>query len=408
MLKNILYSLIYALSYQMVHSFYLFKHFEYMGYKSEGISVFTAIITVFFIILPLWILPKIKGFLEIAFTYLYLLLYIPVVITFLNHYNNLGELVYYQGIFLIGFILIFAPSILTKKKYQPLNDKVLPTEGLIILNLFILFVLLFYFRNSFDIVDFSNVYKHRAEVKISNSFIAYLLLWNTYLIGPLVLIHGLIKRNKFFFILGLLSVISAYGMTASKISLFIPLVIVASFLLMQRTEKIYRSFALSLTSIMLIVFAFADKFFMLSAVILMRTFGISGLLTYQYNEYFQTFPITFLSHINIINYLTGWYPYDQPLGFVVSDFFGDSYNANANFWATDGIAGFGIFGVLIISLVVGFFLSQIKRIERQENTKLLSLTIIPFCFIILNVSFFTALISGGFIMVLIYFLIYRK
>ena len=54
-------------------------------------------------------------------------------------------------------------------------------------------------------------------------------------------------------------------------------------------------------------------------------------------DFFETTgqPHTYYSHINIVNALTGMYPYKDSIGRAVMD--RDS-NANGNFWLMDGIA----------------------------------------------------------------------
>ena len=404
MIKNVLVVLIFSVCYQFIHVNYLYEYFDYMGYKNEGQYFLKTFIAILFILIPLLLASRIRGFLEIAYTFFYFLLYIPVIITFSNSYTELIELLPYFSIFLFSFLIIFIPSIYNNKKLLPLHNKTVNIKVLILLNILILLTLLFYFRNSLAIVNFESVYEHRSEVNINSSLISYFILWNTYLIGPLILIQGLLKNKKLLIFLGIISVISVYAMTSSKVSLFIPFSIIGVHWVLGKVKMFFSWCGMILAIFMLLMLSIAQKFFMLSAVILMRTFGVSGLLTYQYNEYFQSHPLTFLSHVNIVNYLTSWYPYKQSLGFVVSEFFGESYNANANFWATDGIASFGILGVLIVSLFLGLFFLFLKSIERESNYNILVLIIIPFCFMVLNVSLFTTIVSGGYLFFGFYYL----
>lgn len=409
MLKNFLLVIIYACTYQFVHVQFLFAHFDYMGYKYNPSNPIIFVFTLGLILTPLVLIRKLSGFLRLCFALLYLLLYIPVQITTFNHYSDGFQTILYQALFLLSFSLIFLIPLQTKSVILPVNAKKPKTKILSITCILILLILLYSFRSSFSIVGFDDVYGHRSEAKISSSFVSYLILWNTYLIGPLVLIQGLIKKKKWLVLLGIISVVSVYGMTASKISLFIPLVVIAVHYLTRKGEFSFNKMTNAMSAVMIIGYFISKKFFMISAILLMRTFGVSGLLTYQYAVFFEDHPQTFFSHVNFINYLTEWYAYKRPLGFEVGSFFveRDDYNANANFWATDGFAGLGAGGVLLVSIFVGLFLKLLKLVERTENARVLSLLIVPFCFIILNVSFFTSILSGGFIFVALYYIMYR-
>ena len=48
----------------------------------------------------------------------------------------------------------------------------------------------------------------------------------------------------------------------------------------------------------------------------MRTFGMGGLLTDQYDEFFRDNPKVYYSHIGFVNYLSKMYPYSDTLGKV--------------------------------------------------------------------------------------------
>jgi hypothetical protein len=129
----------------------------------------------------------------------------------------------------------------------------------------------------------------------------------------------------------------------------------------------------------------------------MRTLSIGGLLNVMYFNFFSSHPYTYFSHVNIINFFTGIYPYgNKGLGQVVGSYFlSDDLNANANFWATDGIASLGVVGILLISILVYYFLVLINGVSKGLNIVFVSLVFIPLIGSLLNTSFFSTLLTGG-------------
>lgn len=164
------------------------------------------------------------------------------------------------------------------------------------------------------------------------------------------------------------------------------------------------TFSYIFSAFMILLVMVSDKLVIIAAVILMRTFGITGLLTYQYNEFFKAHQYTFFSHINIVNFITKAYPYKDELGFVVAGSYDQDSNSNANFMATDGIASLGLPGIIIIGVIIGSYFLFSKAQLTKSNETLIGLMFVPFCFIILNVGFFTSLLSGGLLFMNIYYL----
>jgi hypothetical protein len=78
-------------------------------------------------------------------------------------------------------------------------------------------------------------------------------------------------------------------------------------------------------------------------------------------------------------------------------------NANANFWATDGIASLGIFGVLLISIFFSFFLILLNALTELRKNNLHILVLIPFLISLTNTSLFSSFLTGGLFLVILLF-----
>ncbi|MRM93457.1 hypothetical protein D1Z98_00235 [Riemerella anatipestifer] len=396
----------------LIHKNYLYPWFGYMGYKNNEHSELEYIYTFALILLPLVLKYKKNNALIYFYSLSYMLLYIPIMVTVLYHQEIASQVYYKQFLFFISFFIIFAiPKIKRDKDYQfedmkraanqPMNIR-----GLIRWGIFSTLLLVLLYRDQISFVSFEEVYSKRSEHKAFIPLVGYMILWNVYLLGPLLIINAIKLKNRIGILVGVGMIIIVYGITAGKITLFIPMFIIFAYVLLLRNKEVFNYFCLFFSFLMLSIYAVSDRFFMLSAVILMRTFGISGLLTDQYDEFFQKNEYTYYSHINIVNMITRSYPYgDLSLGQVVSKYFdsNSNSNSNSNFWATDGIASLGDIGVIIISFLLGIFLYQWKSVMTRHNYMEMMLMLIPFSFILFNVGFFTTLLSGGFLFLLLYY-----
>ncbi len=404
-MRNVIYVFLYSIAYFLMHKYYLFPNFSYMGYQDNSSLDFLRIIYLAFIVVFPCLSINRAAVLELFFSISYFLLYIPIVVTFHFQYPNGSEFYYFTFILMFSYSLIFIiPNFF---KYNKMRFKEFKASNLVVLNLLMSSVILATNFSNFSVVSFEDVYSHRENVRSINPIIGYLILWNTYLVSPLTLILGLLQKNKIAIVVGLSCSLLVYGVNASKIVLFIPFLIIFFYRLRKDLDKVFKRLSIIFSTVIIILILMSQKFFMITAVILMRTFGIAGLLTYQYNEFFNHNPLTYFTHINVINAVFGTYPYgDKPLGVVVSQYFDETSisNSNANFWATDGIASLGFEGIILISILLGLFLGIWKSLTNENNFYLMLLLIVSFSFIVLNVGLFTSLVSGGYLF-FIFFLI---
>jgi hypothetical protein len=106
-------------------------------------------------------------------------------------------------------------------------------------------------------------------------------------------------------------------------------------------------------------------------------------------------PWTYFSHVRGI----GWavpYPYQLDLPRTVGwHYYGELVGSNANFWAGDGLAGFGLPGLVLMSLACGMlfwlFDSLSSHLEPGFVTVAAAFIAISFG----NISLPTLLLSGG-------------
>ena len=83
-------------------------------------------------------------------------------------------------------------------------------------------------------------------------------------------------------------------------------------------------------------------------------------------------------------------------------------NANANFWATDGIAAMGLPGVALISVAATLLLALINTVTRQYDRLFATLCFLPFVITLLNQSLFSSFWSGGAFFLIVFFALNRR
>jgi hypothetical protein len=261
-------------------------------------------------------------------------------------------------------------------------------------------------------VNFSDVYAYRTENQ-QDGFINYAELWLVSVFYPLMITRGLDRRRWKLVVLGSAGQLFLYSVMAMKsVILSVPLFLVVYFVV--RRARNYAGIVVPAGATALIGIAFLTSLidapwaFMVGAVVLMRTFGTPGLCTYQYDEFFQNNPWTYLSHAKGFNLIVH-YPYDRPIYFEMGRYF---YNApelsnNTHFFAQDGIASFGLLGIIAISALAGLIF-WILDSAAQGHSRLFSCLLVVYTSInVANVSLFTSLISGGVVLIVLIFLILR-
>jgi hypothetical protein len=131
------------------------------------------------------------------------------------------------------------------------------------------------------------------------------------------------------------------------------------------------------------------------AVVHMRTFSIPAQMMAQFYKFFDQHPLTYLSHAKGFSiFITNPYGMDIPRT-VGTFFYGSPVGANSGFWAGDGIAGFGLPGIIIMSSLCAMLFWLFDNLCRRLDP----------CFVIIaagflaisftNTSLFTTLSSGG-------------
>ncbi len=131
------------------------------------------------------------------------------------------------------------------------------------------------------------------------------------------------------------------------------------------------------------------------------------MLTGWYYDFFQTNPHTYFSHVRGVNWFVH-YPYQRSVALEIGSVYIGPNDADptAHFWATDGIGGLGLMGILLVSLLCSIVFWSLDSASQRHDPRLAALVTTYAAYNIANISIFTSLFSGGLalLILLLYFM----
>jgi hypothetical protein len=262
------------------------------------------------------------------------------------------------------------------------------------------------FGGQLRLVDVTEIYTQRAVASDieTGSLVGYAVGFLSGAFNPFLMAVGLVERRRLWLLLGILGQVFIYATSAPKLVLVSALIAPLLYIFVVRRSVITGArLGLVVTASCLLPLAIIPALdessggvgWLIVSLIFMRTYGMAGALTGVYAAFFSNHPYTYFSHINVISTIVP-YPYGQSLGEEIGyDLVGGELDANANFWATDGIAAAGPLGMIAIGVMVGAFLSLCDGVVERPAMKVALIAFIPFIMFVSNTSFFSSLLTGG-------------
>lgn len=371
-------------------------------YLPSELSIYAKIVAYSIFALPICYRSRQMRASTLITLLIFLLGYIPIVVSLLNNYGGRANSVWMMhGVIL--FIIVTGSFYIEKKTMSSkvVVQRRMPINFLTRAALLVLLVQLLFFRTNIRLVSLTDVYELREQNSANVPVILrYIFSWSDTVLFPALFIIGVVHNRRRLLMLGLGALFLQYLIFGSKISLFLPvlLVVVSRVLNNEKwSNDLIKYFVMSIATIsiaLLLSYSNNEIAYLLSAIILMRGLTIPGVLySGYYMPFFKENSYTYFSHVNVINELTGFYPYgDVPLGKVVSY---DGMNANAIFFAMDGISGLGLLGVFIIGILYCIYIYFINRFVPKDRIKIFQIWMLVPTMALLNTSFFTFLLSEG-------------
>ena len=245
-----------------------------------------------------------------------------------------------------------------------------------------------------------------SEIGGNRNIIAYVGEWLPRVIAPFMLAVGLMYKKKLYIVLALLAFLICYTIFATK---YIPALVVLMVLLRYfvlntgdvRAERIgiiaAGGIVLPLIIVTIYGFEFDDTLDILISQTLARVYGNPGAQIGKYSQFFSINPLTYYSHVGMFSWFLD-YPYgDLSLGRVMGLFIAGTtdLNANAGFWASDGIAALYHPGIIVISVLLGAVIAVFNNFVPPTMLHLACLSSIASIWILVDGSLFGVMFGGG-------------
>lgn len=409
----------YVLVYNILYRDYIVFFFYYMGLEYVEMDILKTITWVILSVLPFLFYRGIRN-ISSAFTFfVYIFAYIPIVHAFFITYGvSTAIAISYSLVLCIFFVLFFSIS-----PDKPLFKKIVVHPQLkfqvveiATLCLTLLVVGLMYkslhFVNILTERDLLYTFRQENSDTITGGgmqIVAYFQGWLLYAFYPFLLVTYLMRKSWIKICCIVAGYVVLFMIDMQKLTLLLPYPMLIMYFLLYKKQEILKYathniifYAILFLSAVLFIYKDDELMFDIGCVLLLRTICVAGWLTQYYVHFFSQHPFTNYGHISFVNSIFHNYPYgDVPLGKVVA--YGVQ-NANANFILTDGYAGAGLVGIVVICIFFYFLLQFINTVTSEYKLVEAFVMLIPTIAIFLNISLFTTFLSNGFILLLLLFM----
>jgi hypothetical protein len=416
---NIALALVYASVYWWSYVVFLNRQMELVGFdlfqRDPGFLTLAMLI----VVAPLVCFRGVRAASSIIAVLVYLALYVPIILTLaLGSRLSLDDIVGLQLVFMTGMCVLFLADVIIIKSPVDLVAQFDPAPIVFVLAAICTGYIVATYRGSLGFSSFGDdLYVQRAANDPLGAalVVRYVSSWLATVLVPLCIAYGLTMKRPWFIAMAVGASIILYAAAANKIALLLPAASVGFYLLTRRRPgAVFAILCAALSMMMATLLVIAQRsdgpLFLAASILLYRTIGNGGQITLTYYDFFRAHPHTDYSHVTGINWLTHPYPYgDLAIGQVIGDFYWSPFmNANAHFWATDGIAAMGAPGVVVASIVCALFFVVINAVTRGHEPVFVMICFLPFVMVLLNSSLFSAIWSGGGAFLLLFFVVARR
>jgi hypothetical protein len=400
----------FAFLFHLVYVTYLAERWGYMGFSLSPISAWEIVLTYIIAVLPVTLLPRRSGRRTIlVFFVLYYLVYVPSQFCILYSSLELTRALSMQLVFCAGFGLVALSFHLetlsidvSPMKWRAFVLGIMGLGGLCLALIYRVGV------ESIDFVSFFEASGLRKERDTASLFLpfgsGYLFSWVTYVVAPISIIIGLMRKNIFLVGFGFLTELAIFAATTNKFALLAAPFAAASWLLCRRDDGRQSVRYVSWGSVILLVLILAvnaaletpNVIEQVLSFFVMRYFGYQGMSSVLYAKFTENNPYTYWSHVSGISAIVD-YPFDESIPLALGSFWTNKagVSAPAHPWAQDGLLAAGLSGVLVISIIIAvvFWVTD-SMTARVRGHVLVPLLLIQ-GIMLSESSIFTQILSNG-------------
>lgn len=251
----------------------------------------------------------------------------------------------------------------------------------------------------FSLQDVYELYSLRMDYRENsegvNVFARYFFSWDAKVFIPLLVVLGVVFKNRFVLALGIISQILVFAINGQK-TVALGLVIVLGVFYLVNKENSGRKF-FYIVSGSILAFVALDLLIgvgVFSNLIVRRMFVVPGVLTGYYLDFygsgvFHQYAESFLASVNSPNY-----PSTSARVIGLTYFGKEEMAANVNVFAT-AFANFGLIAVLLESIVLCVLLYVIHSLGKHKNRQIyLGILVLPLI-ALADSGLFTTILTNG-------------
>lgn len=410
--KYILFYTLYIIFLFLCYKGYLTQAYGYYGFQDNMTIASLVISSIIFIITFIYICKvKTTSYSKLITYVLILINFIPSIVTFCFMPFSYTYLLY----LVIYWTMIILFSELLNKVHIKSNIKLLKTSMLnvyLVVFIELIVVLIVLFKYTGINLDFSNVYELRNNYFATRIPILLLYLFAAFkVINPLIFIYLYNQKKRSMCLLSLLVQVGAFLSDGSKSTLFsiILAYIIVKFFNNKKNEDLFANEKIKyyiIFGLFLINFTGFIEYYVFDSSLLYnyfirRLFFIPSLLNQCYYDYFSIHTIDLFKQ-SILGKLGFESTYTTQIQKIISTVYFSSPNMLANNGLfSDAYMNLGKLGIFVMPFLVVLAFRLLDFCSKNINPFYLITVIISVSYIFLSSSFFTVLLTHGYLLLCI-------
>lgn len=280
----------------------------------------------------------------------------------------------------------------------------------LLVNVFSLVAILFNFSGLLSLNAFYDIYGQREAYRSVKGIFSYLLHWQFMVFSPVALIFGMQVRSYFLIFIAIVGFFVVFLITSFKASLVVFLTILLGFFFRgvwgRFATASFVSLALLILFVVSIVIDYSFGVKIISPYIVDRVFFAHGIQLLMITDFFDELPKAMWTNSFLRHFFDPVYSVD-PFIYLGQNFFGRDVRLNTNF-VGDGFINFGLFGVLLSTLVAAVCLAVCEIVTMKKSFVVCALLFIPHFASLLNGPIQVSLVTNGLLITVAVLLAYPK
>lgn len=405
---NFVFTIVYKVVLDFLYVIFVYKLFAYSGFVLD-FNYNKYLLSILYLILTYILLPKDNMKPSSIFLQMHFIIMIMPMLTLYSHTNESGRFMLYNIVFfnMQCILLRLIPNI---KVVRIKNSKRILKWIIIPLSMFV-YISMIRANGipSLRALNFLNVYDIRSNVKYP-FLMPYLVNWQAKIINPFSITISYIKKNKIMLFLSILMQILIYLIAAHKSYILIPIAIIVVIKILEKRE--FLSMGVVLAPVGLIFSYLIYKIIgslTMPSLFIRRLLFVPAKLKFNYYDFFSKNKMLYFSG-GIIGKIIGIkYPYEINAANLIGYLYGGSIETWANTgYLADAYANMGVFGMLIVSLLLVVIFLMINSFSTKiSNEVLVGLSV--FSILSLNDgALLTTLLTGGMLLLLVILYLYSN